>query len=335
LEFIAQDRKTTHKTSWWMKDVLWHSLSLWFVIVVALLVPGYYRHSKSTMTSSENKKIEQYVSSFDQCGTKGGLDTHARNDIVSTTYLCVENLHSVLINIAMEAEAAPFIEHLGLQRKQDFFPSAVSFVAYTGMHNNVEVTVVTNGKDSVYGTESCNVGTVSAAMATFLALQACTPDIIINAGTAGGFGRKGAAIGSVFVVTGVAFHDRRIPIPGYDTYGTGKLESTVNGAKLAEAHGWSMGVCTTGNSLDKTTECDEIMLANDASVKDMEAAAIAWSAALTKTPFLAVKVVTDIVDGDQPAHEEFMENLATASRQLQHALPLVLEYVEGKTFSEL
>jgi len=37
----------------------------------------------------------------------------------------------------------------------------------------------------------------------------------------------------------------------------------------------------------------------DASVKDMEAAAIAWVAKLSNTPFFALKIVTDIVDGDR------------------------------------
>jgi len=37
----------------------------------------------------------------------------------------------------------------------------------------------------------------------------------------------------------------------------------------------------------------------DVSVKDMEAAAIAWVAKLNNTPFFALKVVTDIVDGDR------------------------------------
>jgi hypothetical protein len=61
-------------------------------------------------------------------------------------------MHSVMINIAMEAEAAPFIEHLGLTLDEMFFPSEAPFLAYTGNHRHAKVTVITNGKDSVYGT---------------------------------------------------------------------------------------------------------------------------------------------------------------------------------------
>ena len=110
---------------------------------------------------------------------------------------------------------------------------------------------------------------------------------------------------------------------------------TVNAAKLAEAYNYKTGVVTTSNSLDKTEKDDELMLANDASVKDMEAAAIAWSCAVNKVPFLGVKVVTDIVDGGVPTQDEFLANLQSASKSLQDALPKVLDYVCGKSHSEL
>lgn len=153
-------------------------------------------------------------------------------------------------------------------------------------------------------------------------------------GTCGGFKRKGAAIGDVYLTTGVANHDRRIAIPAFTPLGIGKLE-TVNAHKLAETHKYKQGICTTGNSLDKTEKDDELMMANDASVKDMEAAGIAWSCELHKVPFLGVKVVTDIVDGEVPTHDEFLENLHSASVSLQAALPKVLDYVCGKSYDEL
>ena len=43
--------------------------------------------------------------------------------------------------------------------------------------------------------------------------QVLRPDLIISVGTAGGFAARGAAIGDVFVATGFANHDRRIPLP--------------------------------------------------------------------------------------------------------------------------
>lgn len=236
----------------------------------------------------------------------------------------------------MEAEAAPLIEHLELVPKtEEIFPPQVPFHAFTGKWNDEhDITVITNGKDTIYQTGVDNCGTVPAALATFLALQKVDADLVLNAGTCGGFARKGAEIGDVFLTTHVANHDRRIPIPSFDLYGVGRLETT-NPVKIAAQHSFKTGVCTTGNSLDKTDEDDKHMIANDASVKDMEAAAIAWSAGLHKKPYLGIKVVTDIVDGDRPTQDEFLENLHTASRSLQDAIPKVLESVCGKEHHEI
>lgn len=244
----------------------------------------------------------------------------------------------VLIPIVMEAEAAPFVEHLQLKPVDDLFPSHTPFVAFSGSHGETKVTVITMGKDGVYETGVDNVGTVPASLATFLAVEKMKAgespvDLVLNGGTCGGFARKGGAIGDVFLTTGVANHDRRIGIPGFVEYGIGGLSSEIDPAAMAEALGYKTGVCTTGNSLDKTDKDDEYMKENDASVKDMEAAAIAWVCKMSGLPYMGVKVITDIVDGGVPSHEEFMENLSSAAQSLQSALPKVLAYVcESKEF---
>jgi len=230
--------------------------------------------------------------------------------------------------VAMEAEAKPFVDHLSLEEIIGFFPPHIPFVAFTGEHHSTKVTVVTLGKDSVYGTGVDNVGTITASLATELSLAKSggSIDLVVNAGTCGGFKRKGAEIADVFLTQGVANHDRRIPIPGFDAYGIGKLE-TMDPTNIAEKLGYKTGICTTGNSLDKTERDDDFMKDNDASVKDMEAAAIAWVASMNKVPYLGVKVVTDIVDGGIPTQDEFMANLGAAAESLQSALPKVLSYV--------
>ncbi|VEU45069.1 unnamed protein product [Pseudo-nitzschia multistriata] len=238
----------------------------------------------------------------------------------------------VLVPIVMEAEATPFVEHLELTQVEDFFPSHTPFLAFSGTHSETKVTVITMGKDNVYDTGVDNVGTVPASLATFLAVEKMAAEgspvqLILNGGTCGGFKRKGGAIGDVFLTTGVANHDRRIGIPGFDKYGIGTLETTIDPTKIAEELGYKTGICTTGNSLDKTDKDDEYMMENDASVKDMEAAAIAWVAKMQNLPYMGVKVITDIVDGGVPSHEEFMENLMSAAKSLQDALPKVVDYI--------
>ena len=301
---------------------------------------------------------------------------------------------SVLIVIAMDAEAKPFVEHLELEVLHDFFPPTTPFKAYGGthttLHNNnntpttkttedgvvaavettttttttitstefeiiTNVTVIVNGVDTIYGTGVDSVGTVPASLSTYLALQKLTAAssttsttgvaeeenatiVVINAGTCGGFRRKNANIGDVYVTTAVMNHDRRIPIPPFVPYGIGHLPSTLSIEQLellANQLQFKLGICSTGNSLDCTPVCDEIMIQNNVTVKDMEAAAISYVCAMFQNPtipYIGLKVVTDIVDGEHPTQDEFLQNLHTASVQLQKALPTLLDYVSGKDF---
>jgi len=251
---------------------------------------------------------------------------------------------NIVIAIAMEAEASPFVNHLDLQPDTAFFPTETPFQAFRGKRNSCGLTVITNGKDTVTKTGVDNVGTVPASLATFLSLQKLkdggdSADLLINAGTCGGFKRKGAEIGDVFLTTAVANHDRRIAIPGFDKYGIGRIES-ASVENLASHLDAKLGVCTTGNSLDFTEVDSRHMSENDASfsnvsVKDMEAAAIAWSAEMFDVPHFGVKVVTDIVDGDKPTDEEFMSNLASASIALQGTLPKIIDFICDKQYDEL
>ena len=134
--------------------------------------------------------------------------------------------------------------------------------------------------------------------------------------------------------TGTANHDRRIPIPGFDAFGMGRLDSTST-AHLVAATGWKSGAVTTGNSLDHSPTDDEVMEQNDASIKDMEAAAIADVCRAAEIPFFAIKVITDIVDGGIASQEEFLENLGKAADSLQTSMPKLLDFLDGKLLDEL
>jgi 5'-methylthioadenosine nucleosidase len=77
------------------------------------------------------------------------------------------------------------------------------------------------------------------------------------------------------------------------------------------------------------------MHAAETAVKDMEAAAIAYVCRLWGTPMVAVKAVTDIVDGGRPTNEQFLENLHTSSEALQQGVSRILAYMDGKALSEV
>lgn len=77
------------------------------------------------------------------------------------------------------------------------------------------------------------------------------------------------------------------------------------------------GVVSSSNNLGYSDQDMKQMLENDTAVKEMEGAAIAWSAHHFETPALALKSITDIVDGDRPPQEEFLENLQRAALALK------------------
>ena len=144
------------------------------------------------------------------------------NDSVTMSVIVLDSqseiIQHVLVVIAMEAEAAPLLKMLNLETVPSLSKSAPCII-HSGLYKGYTVSVVTNGKCNKFGVD--NVGTVPAALSTFLAIHQLSPDLIINAGTAGGFNKKGASIGDAYICSHMKNHDRRIPIPGFTEYGTG------------------------------------------------------------------------------------------------------------------
>lgn len=241
-----------------------------------------------------------------------------------------KELKRIAVLFAMEQEAAPTIARLGLVPKGLLEPPLPA-LAFEGTRGSLAIDVVVNGKDERFA--MANVGTVPAALTTHAACVALKPDLLISAGTAGGFRALGAAIGDVYVATETVNHDRRISIPGFDAYGVYRTPAH-DASALAKALGFKMGVNSSGNSL----ECADVdmaqLLALSACTKEMEAGGIAYAAGLHRVPFLALKAVTDIVDGDKPTAEEFVQNLGTAAKAIEDAIVAVLDYLDGKQLVE-
>ncbi|GAY65342.1 hypothetical protein CUMW_240370, partial [Citrus unshiu] len=244
-----------------------------------------------------------------------------------------EAISSVVIIIAMQTEAMPLVNKFELKEDQDsVFPEGVPWVRYHGTYKDLHLNIIWPGKDTSLEVDS--VGTISASLVTYASIQALKPDLIINAGTAGGFKAKGASIGDVFLISDVAFHDRRIPIPVFDLYGVGQRQAFSTPNLLRELN---LKVCklSTGDSLDMSSQDETSITANDATIKDMEGAAVAYVADLFKVPAIFVKAVTDLVDGDKPTAEEFMQNLVAVTAALEQSVSQVIDFINGKRFSEL
>ncbi|BDD10546.1 5'-methylthioadenosine/S-adenosylhomocysteine nucleosidase [Fulvitalea axinellae] len=226
--------------------------------------------------------------------------------------------------MAMEAEAAPLIERLGFSKVETDEPQ-LPFLAYETQFGELELSLVINGKDRRFGVES--VGTQPATLATFWAIKRYNPELILNAGTCGAFISKGSDIADVYISESFRFHDRRISIPGYQAYGYGDYPAHTF-TEMAEELGLKYATVSTGNSLDMCDTDMEIIDSLPVAVKEMEAAAIAWVAEQYGTPLVALKSVTDLVDGGKLAQEEFVENLGKASRALTEKTVSFLEALQ-------
>ncbi|TXG64726.1 hypothetical protein EZV62_011720 [Acer yangbiense] len=259
-------------------------------------------------------------------------------------------ISSIVIIIAMQTEAMPLVNKFELKEDLESpFPKGVPWVRYHGTYKDLHINIIWPGKDLALGVD--NVGTVSSSLVTYAAIQALKPDLIINAGTAGGLKAKGASVGDVYLASEVAFHDRRIPIPVsfffffffrtyfscfyvFDLYGVG-LRQACSTPNLLKELNLKTGKLSTGDSLDMTPQDESSIIANDATVKDMEGAAVAYVADLLKVPAIFVKAVTDIIDGDKPTSEEFLQNLIAVTKALGEAVTRVIDFISEKRHSEL
>ena len=66
-----------------------------------------------------------------------------------------------------------------------------------------------------------------------------------------------------------------------------------------------------------------------------QGAAVAYVADLLKVPAIFIKAVTDIIDGDKPTSEEFLQNLAAVTAALDQAVTQVVDHISGKCLPEL
>jgi len=179
------------------------------------------------------------------------------------------------------------------------------------------------------------VGLQSATLTTWEAIKIFKPDLVINPGTAGGRGNKGAGIGDVYVTNGlVKYHDRRIPIPGYKEFGIGNFPTLTISPDIVEKLKLKSGIFSSGNSLSfEGHDCiqfDE----NEAVVKDMETAAIAEVCQLKNLPMIAVRGITDLLELPSTV-EDFLANLEMVVNKVAVVLPDLLISLLGKKIKDI
>lgn len=237
----------------------------------------------------------------------------------------------IAVVMAMAAEASPILSVLGARALAASNP--LPFRWFDATRNGCEVLVAVNGRDPRHGVDS--IGTEPAVLNTHLVIDRWRPDLVVSAGTAGGWRRGGGEVGDVYVSDGrVVHHDRRISMERFDEYGIGSYPVVV-AREMATALGLKTGVVTTGNSLDESDDDRRMIAASGAAVKDMEAAAVAYVCDLHRVPFMALKAVTDLVDHHETTASQFTTNLAMASRRLADTVVRVVDWCATRETSDL
>lgn len=233
-----------------------------------------------------------------------------------------DSIHRVAFLFAMSAEGTGFARRLGLEDQGDLDP-ALPAHWLTGSvpgpeGGSVEVAVGFAGTDPEHGVD--RIGTIPAALAAHVLIRRFEPDLLVNAGTCGGFKARGARVGSTYLGSkAFLFHDHRVPLPGFDAFGVGRIEARYP-EELLDVLDAEPGVVSTGDSFTPCAEELEFFETEGVHAKEMEAAGIARLARDHGLPFLAVKAVTDLVDHPEPEHEAFLRNLDRVSGLLQERL---------------
>jgi 5'-methylthioadenosine nucleosidase len=236
-----------------------------------------------------------------------------------------EKTKRVYIQFAMGLECNPLVAALKATKTDFHWVGAFPFEFYTSQLKNLEILIGLAGMDPVHQVDS--IGSVPASVLASFAIREFRPDLVLNAGTCGGFLSSEHRIGEVLLGSQyVAFHGRRIDLPRMREYGIGKYV-VASSANLSKHCALRQGIVSTSDALDFSLEDKVYMAENQGTLKEMEAAAIGWVCQFYKAPFLPIKTVTDFVDHGAATAEQFMTNYAVSVENLKTEMLKILNYL--------
>jgi nucleoside phosphorylase len=227
----------------------------------------------------------------------------------------------ILVFVAMEHEAAPIAAALGLSRAGN---------ARVGRVADAQVVLVTPGIDPAASVD--RIGPVHAAATLTRALVGAREpfDLVVNAGTAGGFEAHGQRIADLVIARDTMFHDARVAIGGFDRIARAHTRLSADEAmlaRLARELDARTGLVSTGASLDATADELAHFARSGARAKEMELAALAVVCRLQQVPLVAIKGITDLVDHHEPTHDAFLRNLERTAARVAAASGPFLETI--------
>lgn len=245
----------------------------------------------------------------------------------------MSRIERVTLLVAMQAEAAMLVERLGLAPAVPPWPGWLPCRLWRGRIAGLAIELVTSGTDPRYGCD--NIGLEPAAAMALAAIEHLRPELLVSAGTAGGFAARGAVVGTVYLSAGeFRFHDRHVPLAGFEASALGGYPSLCVRA-LATELGLPQGPVSSGSSLRRDEAEVAALAASGVVAKEMEAAAEAWVASLAGVPFFAVKAITNLLDAPGASEEQFRRNLAAAVTALTATLQRLLPVLAGRSVHSL
>ncbi|WP_430367882.1 5'-methylthioadenosine/S-adenosylhomocysteine nucleosidase [Staphylococcus aureus] len=192
---------------------------------------------------------------------------------------------------------------------------------YTGILKDREVVITQSG-----------IGKVNAAISTTLLINKFNPDVIINTGSAGALDES-LNVGDVLISDDVKYHDADATAFGYE-YGQipqmpvafqsskpliEKVSQVVQQQQLTA----KVGLIVSGDSFIGSVEQRQKIkkVFPNAMAVEMEATAIAQTCYQFNVPFVVVRAVSDLANGEaEMSFEAFLEKAAVSSSQTVEAL---------------
>ncbi len=216
-------------------------------------------------------------------------------------------IYRIMLIVAMKKEAQPIIKQMNMKVVEHKMDSQLPVSVYEADMDNGKVFLIVSGTCATHGVD--RIGTQGLNLVAWEAVKVFSPDILINAGTAGGFKRNGTMPGDIYVSSeSIKYHDRLFnPDMHFLNYGIGSYKCLPI-PFIAKKLGLKEGVISTGGSLLSSQQENEQMTKNNAAIKDMEAAGIAEVAQMRGVPFIGLKIVTDLVDTEDCPQNQFTNN---------------------------
>ncbi|MCH2161688.1 MAG: hypothetical protein MK085_07410 [Phycisphaerales bacterium] len=248
-------------------------------------------------------------------------------------------IRRVAFLFAMEVEGRAFARHLDLVDQGRMDPDLPAswltgrFVMEGGCP--LDVAVGFAGSDEVAGCD--RIGTNAATLASYLLCRQFKPDLLVNAGTCGGFHAQGAKVGDICVGSDAfLFHDRWVPLAEFEAFAVGRIP-TLPVKALCQVLDARPGVVSTGDSFTTNEAEMAFFEREEVMAKEMEAAAVARLARDLKVPFVAIKGISDLVDHpEQQSSEMFRNNLLRVSEAVGERLVRLLEWLaKGHGISDM